>query len=78
MKATVKWFNDSRGFGFLSGEDGQDYFVSFRNIEIDGNVKHKNGKPWRTLRDGQEVEIVETVETHQGMKAARVRRILPC
>ncbi len=43
---TVKWFNARRGYGFLTGEDGNDYFVHHSNIVMDG---------FRTLRPGQAV-----------------------
>jgi len=43
---TVKWFNARRGYGFLTGEDGNDYFVHHSNIVMDG---------FRTLRSGQAV-----------------------
>lgn len=43
---TVKWFNARRGYGFLTGEDGNDYFVHHSNIVMDG---------FRTLRLGQAV-----------------------
>ncbi len=43
---TVKWFNARRGYGFLTGEDGNDYFVHHSKIVMDG---------FRTLRSGQAV-----------------------
>ena len=43
---TVKWFNARRGYGFLTGEDGNDYFVHHSNIVMDG---------FRTLSSGQAV-----------------------
>ena len=43
---TVKWFNARRGYGFLTGEDGNDYFVHHSNIVMDG---------FRTLRSEQAV-----------------------
>jgi cold shock protein len=45
---TVKFFNDQKGFGFISREDGPDVFVHFSNIEGSGR---------RTLLDGQRVEF---------------------
>ena len=46
MKGTVKWFNTRKGFGFITDEDGVDYFVHFSEIE---------GEGFKKLRDGQAV-----------------------
>ena len=45
---TVKWFNDSKGFGFIERESGEDVFVHFRSIRGDG---------FRTLKQGARVEF---------------------
>lgn len=45
-KGTVKWFNADKGFGFIQGEDGQDVFAHFSNIECDG---------FKSLDEGQAV-----------------------
>ena len=45
---TVKWFNDSKGFGFISRENGPDVFVHFRAIQ---------GTGFRTLQEGQKVSF---------------------
>jgi len=45
---TVKWFNDSKGFGFIEREGGEDVFVHFSSIR---------GTGYRTLQDGQKVEF---------------------
>ena len=51
IKGTVKWFNDSKGFGFISPEsNGKDLFVHMSEIKMDG---------FKTLRDGQVVEFTE-------------------
>lgn len=42
QKGTVKWFNDSKGFGFISS-DGSDYFVHFKEIQSDGFKSLKEG-----------------------------------
>jgi CspA family cold shock protein len=49
---TVKWFNDSKGFGFIEGENGTDLFVHFSEIQGDG---------FKTLAEGQSVEYEEGV-----------------
>lgn len=48
MKGTVKWFNDSKGFGFIESETGQDVFVHHSAIQSSG---------FRTLSEGQKVEF---------------------
>lgn len=59
---TVKWFNSSKGYGFLSREDGQDVFVHFSAIQSQG---------YRTLTEGQKVEF--TVEKGpKGLQASNV------
>ena len=49
---TVKWFNDSKGFGFIESESGTDLFVHFSEIQGDG---------FKTLAEGQSVEYEEGV-----------------
>ena len=49
---TVKWFNDSKGFGFFESESGTDLFVHFSEIQGDG---------FKTLAEGQSVEYEEGV-----------------
>ncbi|WP_288679506.1 cold shock domain-containing protein, partial [uncultured Clostridium sp.] len=51
MKGTVKWFNEEKGFGFITGEDGKDVFVHFSQI-------NKNG--FKTLKENEEVEYSVT------------------
>jgi CspA family cold shock protein len=59
---TVKWFNGSKGYGFISREDGPDVFVHFSAIQSEG---------YRNLQEGQKVEF--TVETGpKGLQAANV------
>lgn len=63
---TVKWFDESKGFGFIAPEDGgKDVFVHFSAIVGDG---------FRTLTDGQRVEF-ETQSTPKGLAAANVRAL---
>jgi len=61
-QGVVKWFNDSKGFGFIEREQGEDVFVHFRGIRGDGH---------KTLRDGQKVEF-SVVEGEKGPNAQDV------
>ncbi|MCK8514867.1 cold-shock protein [Methylonatrum kenyense] len=66
MTGTVKWFDESKGFGFISPEDGgKDVFVHFSAIQGDG---------FRTLAEGQRVQF-ETQTTPKGLAAANVSAI---
>ncbi|OFX21509.1 MAG: cold-shock protein [Anaeromyxobacter sp. RBG_16_69_14] len=60
----VKWFNDAKGFGFISQEGGDDVFVHHTAISMDG---------FRTLKEGEKVEF-EVVRGPKGLQAANVRR----
>ncbi len=61
---TVKWFNEKKGFGFITPDDGgEDLFVHYSNLEVDG---------FRTLRDGQKVQF-EPAKGRKGMEATKVR-----
>lgn len=64
MKGTVKWFNDSKGYGFIQRSAGDDLFVHFSSIV---------GEGFRTLQEGEEVEF-EIRETEKGPQAANVVR----
>ena len=59
---TVKWFNESKGYGFIQGDEGEDVFVHFSAIEGDG---------FRTLREGERVEF-EAAQSPKGLRAERV------
>ncbi len=61
---TVKWFNDAKGYGFISQEGGEDVFVHHTAITMDG---------FRTLKEGERVEF-EVVQGPKGLQAANVRR----
>jgi CspA family cold shock protein len=62
---TVKWFNDAKGYGFISRESGGDVFVHYSDVQ---------GSGFRSLREGQRVEF--TVEQgEKGPKAANVRSL---
>ena len=63
-KGTVKWFNAEKGYGFITGEDGNDVFVHFSAIQAEG---------YKTLEEGQEVEF-EVVQGAKGPQAANVTR----
>ena len=58
----VKWFNDSKGYGFIEQEGGQDVFVHFSTIQSDG---------FKSLQEGQEVEF-EVTEGPKGLQASKV------
>lgn len=64
-RGTVKWFNDSKGFGFLTRENGDDVFVHYSSIQGDG---------FKTLAQGDEVEF-EITEGEKGPKAANVVKL---
>jgi cold shock protein len=64
MRGTVKWFNDSKGYGFIEQPDGGDVFVHFSAIIGDG---------FRTLSEGEQVEF-ELRETDKGLQAGNVVR----
>ena len=61
----VKWFNDQKGFGFISSDSGKDVFVHHTVIE---------GQGFKTLQDGEVVDY-EAEDGPKGMKALRVTRI---
>lgn len=65
-KGTVKWFNATKGFGFLTTEDGQDVFVHYTALEGNGE--------FRTLDEGQAVEF-EIVEAEKGPQASNVVKL---
>lgn len=62
---TVKWFNDSKGFGFLEQENGDDVFVHFSAI---------NGDGFKSLAEGDRVTF-EVVKGPKGLQAANVTRV---
>lgn len=65
-RGTVKWFNDSKGYGFISLATGDEVFVHFSSIE---------GNGFRTLAEGEEVEL-DVRDTERGPQAANVIRTL--
>jgi CspA family cold shock protein len=66
VSGTVKWFNNAKGFGFITREeDDDDVFVHFRSIQGDG---------YRTLNEGQAVEF-NLVEGPKGLQAEDVNKL---
>jgi CspA family cold shock protein len=61
---TVKWFNESKGFGFITQEGGEDVFVHYSAIAGDG---------FKTLAEGERLEF-EVVRGPKGLQAANVRK----
>ncbi|MCG6658709.1 cold-shock protein [Halomonas campisalis] len=61
---TVKWFNDTKGYGFISPDDGgDDLFAHFSEIQADG---------FKTLQDGQKVTF-EVTQGKKGLQASNIR-----
>ena len=64
-KGTVKWFNNQKGFGFISDEQGNDVFVHYSGIQSNG---------FKSLEEGQEVEF-EGIEGQKGPQAVNVVKL---
>jgi CspA family cold shock protein len=64
-RGRVKWFNEAKGFGFIEQEDGQDVFVHYSAVNMDG---------FKTLHENQEVEF-EIVEGPKGLQSQNVRPV---
>lgn len=61
---TVKWFNDAKGYGFISSDNGGDLFVHFKSIQ---------GNGFRSLKEGQKVTFL----VKQGPKGLQAEEVLP-
>ncbi|ABD81169.1 cold-shock protein [Saccharophagus degradans] len=64
LNGTVKWFNESKGYGFISREGGNDLFVHFSNI---------TGSGFKTLKEGQSVSFTEGM----GQKGPQAENVEP-
>jgi CspA family cold shock protein len=64
-QGTVKWFNDSKGYGFITTDEGKDVFVHFSAISGDG---------FKTLAEGQKVSF-DVVDGEKGPQAANVHKM---
>jgi CspA family cold shock protein len=64
-KGSVKWFNDSKGYGFIARENGEDVFVHHSAIQMEG---------FKSLVEGDQVEF-EVTKGPKGLQAQNVRRV---
>jgi len=64
-RGRIKWFNDAKGYGFIEQSDGEDVFVHFSSISMEG---------FKTLTEGQEVEF-ELRQTEKGLQASNVESV---
>ncbi|MDD6235147.1 MAG: cold-shock protein [Lachnospiraceae bacterium] len=65
MTGTVKWFNNQKGYGFISDENGNDVFVHYTGLDMEG---------YKTLEEGQAVEF-DVVDGNKGSQAVHVKRV---
>ena len=65
MTGTVKWFNNQKGYGFISDSEGNDVFVHYSGIQSNG---------FKSLEEGQEVEF-EVIEGQKGPQAVNVVKL---
>jgi CspA family cold shock protein len=62
---TVKWFNESKGYGFITQEDGTDIFAHYAEI---------SGEGYKSLAEGESVSF-EVVESEKGLKASNIVKL---
>jgi CspA family cold shock protein len=65
-EGTVKWFNPDKGYGFISRENGDDLFVHYSEIQMDG---------FKTLAEGEAVEFDITTGQNDKLQASNVRKM---
>jgi cold shock protein len=63
-KGTVKWFNAAKGYGFIQRTTGEDVFVHYKSVDMDG---------FRTLKEGESVEF-DVEEGPKGLQAVKVKK----
>ena len=63
-KGTIKWFSDSKGYGFIDTGEGKDLFVHFSAVQAEG---------YKSLREGQQVEY----EIGEGPKGPQAEKVIP-
>jgi len=65
-RGTVKWFNNAKGYGFITRESGEDLFVHFKSIV---------GEGYKTLKQGEGVDF-EIEQGTKGLQATNVRKVM--
>ena len=68
MNGKVKWFNSTKGYGFIEGDDGKEYFVHWRSIVTSSENERK------MLNDNEDVQF-DTIKTEKGIQAVNIIRL---